>query len=249
MTSKQSETQSYLGALAHLETSPRTSSNPRSRRALPSSPDGVSLQLIQGQEHAPVPKSAPLDPFRKTLASAMVTINRWQSTWEIPEVRSGKYFLLSTDHLSFYLGLTRMVITSALIATTFRTLKRNHGAEGIDKVSLSMFKANLPANLADSNAASNSRLLHPVPSTLGLVLSPEKIRITTYDQGIPFCGFHLSRRSRRIRDILLRTFKQMVRELTPSRERGGRGPAPLLDPLDCTPIFLFPEPLEMESTH
>ena len=53
-----------------------------------------------------------------------------------------------------------------------------------------------------------------VLSTLGLALSPEKTRITTYGRGYSFLGFHLSRRSRRMRDKSLRKFKEKVRELT-----------------------------------
>jgi len=53
-----------------------------------------------------------------------------------------------------------------------------------------------------------------VLATLGLALSSEKTRITTYGRGYSFLGFHLSRRSRRIRDKSLRKFKEKVRELT-----------------------------------
>lgn len=53
-----------------------------------------------------------------------------------------------------------------------------------------------------------------VLSTLGLALSMAKTRITTYGRGYSFLGFHLSRRSRRMRDKSLRKFKEKVRELT-----------------------------------
>jgi len=53
-----------------------------------------------------------------------------------------------------------------------------------------------------------------VLSDLGLALSPEKTRITTYGKGYSFLGFRLSRRSRRMRDKSLRKFKEKVRELT-----------------------------------
>ena len=50
---------------------------------------------------------------------------------------------------------------------------------------------------------------------LGLRLSPEKTRITTYGKGYDFLGFHLSARSRRMRDKSVQKFKSKVRELTP----------------------------------
>jgi hypothetical protein len=49
---------------------------------------------------------------------------------------------------------------------------------------------------------------------LGLKLSPEKTRITTYGKGYSFLGFDLSSRSRRIRDKSVKKFKDRVRELT-----------------------------------
>jgi RNA-directed DNA polymerase len=50
---------------------------------------------------------------------------------------------------------------------------------------------------------------------LGLQLSPEKTKITTYGKGYDFLGFHLSARSRRMRDKSVQKFKSKVRELTP----------------------------------
>jgi len=49
---------------------------------------------------------------------------------------------------------------------------------------------------------------------LGLKLSPEKTKITTYGKGYSFLGFWLSRRSRRMREKSLKKFKDKVRELT-----------------------------------
>lgn len=51
-------------------------------------------------------------------------------------------------------------------------------------------------------------------SELGLSLSAEKTRITTYRTGYAFLGFVLSRRSRRMRPKSERKFKDKVRELT-----------------------------------
>jgi group II intron reverse transcriptase/maturase len=49
---------------------------------------------------------------------------------------------------------------------------------------------------------------------LGLSLSAEKTRLTTYRQGYSFLGFVLSRRSRRMRDKSKRKLQDKVRELT-----------------------------------
>jgi group II intron reverse transcriptase/maturase len=49
---------------------------------------------------------------------------------------------------------------------------------------------------------------------LGLQLSPEKTTVTTYGKGYDFLGFHLSSRSRRMRDKSEQKFKAKVRELT-----------------------------------
>jgi group II intron reverse transcriptase/maturase len=50
---------------------------------------------------------------------------------------------------------------------------------------------------------------------LGLRLSPEKTKITSYGKGYDFLGFHLSARSRRMRDKSVQKFKSKIRELTP----------------------------------
>ena len=44
-------------------------------------------------------------------------------------------------------------------------------------------------------------------SELGLQLSPEKTKTTTYGKGYDFLGFHLSSRSRRMRDKSVQKFK------------------------------------------
>jgi RNA-directed DNA polymerase len=49
---------------------------------------------------------------------------------------------------------------------------------------------------------------------LGLKLSPEKTKTTTYGKGYDFLGFHLSSRSRRMRDKSVQKFKAKVREIT-----------------------------------
>lgn len=54
----------------------------------------------------------------------------------------------------------------------------------------------------------------PVLADLGLALSPEKTRITTYGKGYSFLGFQLSSGSRQMRNKSLQKFKDKVRELT-----------------------------------
>ncbi|MCP4204836.1 MAG: group II intron reverse transcriptase/maturase, partial [bacterium] len=49
---------------------------------------------------------------------------------------------------------------------------------------------------------------------LGLALSPQKTKITTYGEGYEFLGFFLSSRSRRRRSKSVERFKAKVRELT-----------------------------------
>lgn len=49
---------------------------------------------------------------------------------------------------------------------------------------------------------------------LGLALSAEKTKITTYGKGYDFLGFHLSSRSRRMRDKSVQKFKAKTREIT-----------------------------------
>lgn len=51
-------------------------------------------------------------------------------------------------------------------------------------------------------------------SELGLSLSPEKTKVTTYGEGYEFLGFYLSSRSRRMRDKSVQKFKAKIRELT-----------------------------------
>ncbi|MHB1036932.1 MAG: group II intron reverse transcriptase/maturase [Pirellulales bacterium] len=56
---------------------------------------------------------------------------------------------------------------------------------------------------------------HVLEKELGLTLSPEKTRITTYGKGYDFLGFRLSSISRRMRDKSVLKFKSKIRELTP----------------------------------
>jgi len=55
---------------------------------------------------------------------------------------------------------------------------------------------------------------HVLETDLGLSLSPEKTKITTYGKGYEFLGFFLSSRSRRMRDKSVQKFKAKVREHT-----------------------------------
>jgi group II intron reverse transcriptase/maturase len=50
--------------------------------------------------------------------------------------------------------------------------------------------------------------------TLGLRLSPEKTKITTFGKGYEFLGFALSSQSRRMRDKSVQKFKAKIREIT-----------------------------------
>lgn len=53
-----------------------------------------------------------------------------------------------------------------------------------------------------------------VEGELGLTLSPEKTKTTTYGKGYDFLGFHLSFCSRRMRDKSVQKFKAKVRDMT-----------------------------------
>jgi group II intron reverse transcriptase/maturase len=55
---------------------------------------------------------------------------------------------------------------------------------------------------------------HVLGADLGLSLSPEKTKITTFGKGYEFLGFFLSSRSRRMREKSVQKFKAKVRELT-----------------------------------
>ena len=57
-------------------------------------------------------------------------------------------------------------------------------------------------------------LVEEVLAELGLSLSPEKTKITSYGKGYEFLGFLLSSRSRRMRPKSLEKFKTKIRELT-----------------------------------
>jgi len=64
--------------------------------------------------------------------------------------------------------------------------------------------------------AQEARVLvqHVLETDLGLKLSPEKTKITTYGKGYEFLGFTLSSRSRRMREKSVQKFKAKVREMT-----------------------------------
>lgn len=55
---------------------------------------------------------------------------------------------------------------------------------------------------------------HVLESELGLKLSPEKTKITSYGKGYEFLGFVLSSGSRRMRDKSVQKFQARIRELT-----------------------------------
>jgi RNA-directed DNA polymerase len=57
-------------------------------------------------------------------------------------------------------------------------------------------------------------LVQQVLDSLGLQLSPEKTRISTYGKGYSFLGFVLSSRSRLMRPKSLKKFKDKIRDLT-----------------------------------
>jgi len=68
----------------------------------------------------------------------------------------------------------------------------------------------------DSQAQEALELVRRVlEGELGLSLSSEKTKITTYGKGFDFLGFHLSAHSRRMRDKSVQKFKSKIRELTP----------------------------------
>jgi len=58
-------------------------------------------------------------------------------------------------------------------------------------------------------------LVQQTLAELGLSLSPDKTRITSFKSGYSFLGFVLSRRSRRMRDKSVKKFQDKVRALTP----------------------------------
>lgn len=66
----------------------------------------------------------------------------------------------------------------------------------------------------DRQAEQALTLVEQVLAELGLSLSPQKTKITTYGKGYEFLGFHLSSRSRRMRPKSLEKFKTKIRELT-----------------------------------
>jgi group II intron reverse transcriptase/maturase len=67
---------------------------------------------------------------------------------------------------------------------------------------------------AHSQAEEALTLVTQTLSGIGLSLSPEKTRITTYGKGYTFLGFVMSSRSRRMREKSKLKFQEKVRELT-----------------------------------
>lgn len=57
-------------------------------------------------------------------------------------------------------------------------------------------------------------LVKRVLNDIGLSISPEKTKVSTYGKGYEFLGFFLSSRSRRMRDKSVQKFKTKVREIT-----------------------------------
>jgi len=66
---------------------------------------------------------------------------------------------------------------------------------------------------------------------LGLSLSPDKTRITTFRKGYAFLGFVLSRHSRRMRPKSVKKFKDQVRALTRRKHNFDRSVIEKLNPL------------------
>lgn len=64
-------------------------------------------------------------------------------------------------------------------------------------------------------AAAALTFVQSIMTDLGLALSPEKTKITSYGKGYDFLGFRLSRQSRTMRTKSLEKFKTKIREITP----------------------------------
>ena len=64
-------------------------------------------------------------------------------------------------------------------------------------------------------AAAALTFVQSIMTDLGLALSPEKTKITSYGKGYDFLGFRLSRLSRTMRAKSLEKFKTKIREITP----------------------------------
>jgi hypothetical protein len=63
-------------------------------------------------------------------------------------------------------------------------------------------------------AAAALTFVQSIMTDLGLALSPEKTKITSYGKGYDFLGFRLSRLSRTMRTKSLKKFKAKIREIT-----------------------------------
>lgn len=68
--------------------------------------------------------------------------------------------------------------------------------------------------LTPQQAQEARALVEHVLKDLGLTLSPDKTKVTTYGRGYEFLGFFLSSQSRRMRDKSVKKFKDKVRRLT-----------------------------------
>ena len=66
----------------------------------------------------------------------------------------------------------------------------------------------------DRQAHEARSVVERVLSELGLQLSPDKTKVTTFGKGYEFLGFFLSSRSRRMRNKSVQKFKAKVQELT-----------------------------------
>jgi group II intron reverse transcriptase/maturase len=68
--------------------------------------------------------------------------------------------------------------------------------------------------LTPQQAQEARTLVEHILGELGLTLSPDKTKVTTYERGYEFLGFVLSSHSRRMRDKSVKRFKDKVRSLT-----------------------------------
>jgi len=129
-------------------------------------------------------------------------------------------------------------ITRKVMDKSFKAVKRNRGAAGIDKVSIEMFEANIVLNYLDwklhaegykfvryaddfvvlcrtrAEAEKALAFVRCILEDLGLQLHPEKTCVVRFSQGIDFLGFALSNQSRRMRHKAAERYKMKIRDLT-----------------------------------
>jgi RNA-directed DNA polymerase len=120
-------------------------------------------------------------------------------------------------------------ITPRLMRQAFRAVKRNRGAAGVDIVLNHLdwrlhdaghrfvrYADDFVVVCRTERQAQEALTLvtQTLETDLGLKLSPEKTKVTTYGKGYDFLGFTLSSRSRRMRDKSVQKFKAKVKELT-----------------------------------